>query len=344
MSDWLIYGANGYTGELVARLAVARGERPVLAGRNAAAVGALAAELGLEHRVADLRDPVAVAALLQGVRAIAHCAGPFTETSAAIVAACLSHGVHYLDITGEIEVFDAVFAQHHAAVAAGVVLLPGAGFDVVPTDCLAARLHAALPTATTLELAFRVGGGPSRGTALTGLNGMAGGNRVRRDGKLVATPTGTPRRTVPLPSGDREVGSIRWGDLVTAYRSTGIPNITTYMALPAGGRGASVSSLLSFGPLRSLASWVVRSRMTGPDAPLRARTTSEVWGEVTDAAGGVATATLTGPNPYDLTADSVVRAVRRVLDGDAEPGAHTPSSAFGSGYVETLDGVVVTGG
>jgi saccharopine dehydrogenase (NAD+, L-lysine-forming) len=342
MSDWLIYGANGYTGELVARLAVARGERPILAGRNRSAVAALAGELGLDHRVADLRDPVAVAAMLDGVRAIAHCAGPFSDTSDPVVRACLAHGVHYVDITGEIDVFDAVFARHDEAVAAGVVLLPGAGFDVVPTDCLAARLHAELPTATSLELAIRVGGGPSRGTALTGLNGLADGNRIRRDGVLISSPQGHPRRRVPLPSGERAVGAIRWGDLATAYRSTGIPNITTYMALPGGGRGAGLSSVLTLGPLRSLAARVVRSRMTGPDPALRARTTCEVWGEVRDAAGANATASLVGPNAYDLTADSVVRATRLLLDGVAAPGAHTPSSAFGADYVGTLDGVRVT--
>ena len=124
---WMIYGANGYTGELVARLAVARGERPVLAGRNAAAVGAL----------------------LEEVDAVAHCAGPFVWTAKPMVDACLATGTHYVDVTGEPDVFEAVLARDAEAAAAGITLLTGGGFDVVPTDCLAGLLAAELPDATS---------------------------------------------------------------------------------------------------------------------------------------------------------------------------------------------------
>jgi short subunit dehydrogenase-like uncharacterized protein len=149
VSEWMIYGANGYTGRLIARLAVQRGERPILAGRDAAAVGALAAELDLPHRAVSLHDAAGLREALSGVAVVAHCAGPFDLTAAPMVEACLATGTHYVDITGEIGVFEAVFARDDDARAAGVVLLPGAGFDVVPTDCLAAMLHAALPTATS---------------------------------------------------------------------------------------------------------------------------------------------------------------------------------------------------
>jgi short subunit dehydrogenase-like uncharacterized protein len=285
-SDWLIYGANGYTGELVSRLAVTRGHRPILAGRNATEIRALADELGLEHRVGALSE---LPALISGVRAVAHCAGPFQATSAAMVSACLAAGVNYIDVTGEIEVFEQVFARDLDAKSAGVVLLPGAGFDVAPTDCLAASLAAVVPSATSLELAFQSGGGLSRGTALTSLDGMASGGRLRRNGELVSAPSGSPRRRVPFPSGEREVAAIRWGDLVTAHRSTGIPNITTYTVLPGGGRGAGISSLMAWSPLRSLAASVVRSRVTGPSAARRAKTRCEVWGSVADDAGKSAT-------------------------------------------------------
>jgi short subunit dehydrogenase-like uncharacterized protein len=344
MPEWMIYGANGYTGELVARLAVARGLRPVLAGRGAAAVRALADELGLDHVVVALDDPAALRSALSAVRLVAHCAGPFAVTSAPMVDACLATGTHYLDVTGEIEVFESIFGRHDEAVAADVVLVPGAGFDVVPTDCLAARLAAALPGASSLELAFRAGGGLSRGTARTALSGMAAGGRVRRNGVLVPSPTGLPRRRAPFPSGERVVGSIRWGDLVTAFRSTGIPNITVYTELPMKGRGAALTSVLRSAPLLGLARRVVSARVTGPDADRRARSRSEVWGEVRDAAGQTRSGTLTGPNAYDLTADSVVRAVGEMNDARTcpAPGAHTPSMAFGAGFAAALEGVRVS--
>jgi len=344
MPEWMIYGANGYTGELVARRAVERGQRPVLAGRSAAAVRALADELGLDHVVVALDDPAALRSALSAVRLVAHCAGPFVVTSAPMVDACLATGTHYLDVTGEIEVFESIFGRHDEAVAAGVVVVPGAGFDVVPTDCLAARLVAALPGASSLELAFRAGGGLSRGTARTALSGMADGGRVRRSGVLVPTPVGSPRRRVRFPSGERAVGSIRWGDLVTAFRSTGIPNITVYTELPMKGRGAALTGVLRSAPLLGLARRVVNARVTGPDADRRARSRSEVWGEVRDAAGHTRSGTLTGPNAYDLTADSVVRAVGELNGARTRPapGAYTPSMAFGADFAATLEGVRVS--
>jgi len=346
---WMIYGANGYTGRLVAALAAASGHRPVLAGRDGAAVGALAAELGLDHLAVDLTDSSGLRAALADVDAVAHCAGPFVATSAPMVDACLATGTHYLDVTGEPPVFEAVLSRSAEAAAAGVVLLPGAGFDVVPTDCLAGLLAAALPGATSLELAFRAPGGASRGTATTGLAITAAGGFRRVDGRLRPTPFGRPRRSVPFPSRTREVGAITWGDVVTAYHSTGIPNITVYAPVPLKGpaqraTAAVVQRLLRYGPARAVAAGMVRRRVTGPSPQTRAATGVEVWGEVRDGAGHSRSATLTGPNGYDLTADAVVRAVGYVLTGvgpggPIAPGAHTPATALGPDFVRELDGI-----
>ena len=348
---WMIYGANGYTGRLVAKLAAARGERPVLAGRNAEAVARLATELGLPHVAVDLNDARALRSALEGIDAVAHCAGPFSATWAAMVDACLAARAHYLDVTGEVVVFEGVAGRHAEAEAAGVVLLPGAGFDVVPTDCLANLLVAALPDAVALELAFIVGGGSSRGTAMTGVGVTAAGGLRRVGGKLVPTPFGSPRRAVPFPSGTRSLGAMTWGDLATAYQSTGIGDITVYGPVPVNGPAtravsAVVQQALRFGPVRSLATQVIRRLVSGPDDATRATTDCEVWGEVRNAAGQVRSATLTGPNPYDLTADAVVRAIRYVMAGTGPagpiaPGAHTPATALGADFVRELDGVRV---
>jgi len=339
---WLIYGANGYTGELVARRALATGERPVLAGRAGPSIEALAGDLGLEPRVVALSDGDALRAALSGVDVVAHCAGPFAATARPMVDACLATGTHYLDVTGEVEVFEEIYGRHDEAVAAGVVLLPGGGFDVVPTDCIAARLAAALPGATALDLAFVLRGGrASRGTLRSALDGMSRGGLRRVDGRLVPAPPGRPTRTVEFPTGAAGVAAIRWGDLASAYRSTGIPNITTYARLAPSGLmragGAPLGRLMALGPARRAAAALVDRMPAGADAASRARSRCEVWGEVRDAAGDAVSAALTGPDPYDLTADAVVRAVGRLAE--VPPGAHTPATAFGPEFVETLDGV-----
>jgi saccharopine dehydrogenase (NAD+, L-lysine-forming) len=333
---WMIYGANGYTGELVARLAVARGEYPVLAGRNAAAVGALATELRLDAKIFDLANTAALHEALDQVDAVAHCAGPFVRTARPMVDACVATRTNYVDVTGEPEVFEAVLARGDEAATAGVTLLTGGGYDVVPTDCLAALLAAELPDATALEIAFRAGGGMSRGTALTGLSMVAGGALRRVDGKLVHGPLGQPAREVQFPSGTRTVGAVTWGDVVTAYHSTGIGNITVYSPLP---KATVATRLLRLGPLRAVAARGIRRRPPGPPAHVRAATKVEVVAEVRSPSGfrrGV----LTGPNAYDITADAVVREIP--LLAAAPPGAHTPATALGPDFIRTLSGVTLT--
>ncbi len=237
MSNYLIYGANGYTGALTARLAVERGHRPVLAGRNRESVSELAGQLNLEYRAFGLDDPAALDAGLRGVVTVLHCAGPFSHTWKAMSDACLRTKVHYLDITGEVLVFESLAARDAEAKAAGVMLMPGVGFDVVPSDCLAAHLKRRLPTATHLTLGFSGSGRFSRGTATTMAENMHRGGLVRRDGVLAKVPAAWKSRVIDFGAGPVSAMTIPWGDVSTAYHSTGIPNIEVYMSAPPGCSG-----------------------------------------------------------------------------------------------------------
>ncbi len=189
-ATFVVYGANGYTGELIARESVRRGLRPVLAGRNRDAVTKLAAELGCGSIVIGLDDVTALTQVLRGVRAVLHCAGPFSATAAPMLQACLAARTHYLDITGEIPVFEAAHDLDAAAREAGCVLCPGVGFDVVPTDCVAAELKAQLPDATYLALGFDSRMATSRGTAKTTIEGLAAGGYIRSSGRLTKVAHG----------------------------------------------------------------------------------------------------------------------------------------------------------
>jgi len=342
----LLYGANGYTGELCAREAVARGLRPVLAGRRAEAVQPLAAELGLAARAVPLDDGAALRAALDGVASVLHCAGPFSLTSRPMVDACLERGVHYLDITGEIEVFEAVFRREREAVARGVALLPGAGFDVVPSDGLAARLHEALPEATRLELAFAsVGGSWSRGTLVTMLEGARKGSCVRRGGRYVPIRPASLVRTVEFePGKPRTAVAIPWGDQATAFRTTGIPDITTWAGVGRSQLRAMrwlgrLRPLLAIGPLRRALQAQVRKRVSGPDEATREKARSLLWGRVEAPDGTAIEARLSAPEGYRLTAIAAVECARRVAAGELAPGAWTPSLAFGARFVDTLPDV-----
>jgi short subunit dehydrogenase-like uncharacterized protein len=334
----LLYGANGYTGRLIVDECLRRGLRPILAGRRADALRALAEPHGLAVRAFDLDGPIP----LEGVRVVLHAAGPFIRTSAPMVEACLAQGVHYLDITGEIAVFEACRRRHEAAQRAGVVLLPGVGFDVVPTDCLAARLAATVPDATLLELAFGGGGGVSRGTLKTMLLGGTGG-AVRRDGRIVRVPSRWKQQRIPFRDRPRDAVTIPWGDVSTAHWSTGVPDIHTYLALPRRAqRGLGLQSLASTllrlpvaGPLVER---LIDARVDGPDATVRASARMQVWGRVTAADGRRREGTAVTPEGYAFTALAAVECARRVLEAPPAAGYHTPSTAFGAGFLESLPG------
>jgi len=342
--SWMIYGANGYTGELAAREAVRKGLTPILAGRNAEAVGRLASELGLQSRAFSLGDPQGTAAELYGVKAVLHCAGPFLHTSAPMVAACLATGAHYLDITGEIPVFEKILSQGEAARRAGVALLPGVGFDVVPSDCLAARLARALPGATELALAFyNEGGGISRGTLKTMIESLPHAGAIRKNGRIVPVPAAWDAREIDFggQAGRRWTTTIPWGDVSTAFHSTGIPNIRVYSETPAlMKRLAPLLPLAGWGPVKRLAQKWVDRKVTGPSEEMRETARVHLWGEAKDAAGRKVTSTIETPEGYRFTAISAVESVIRVLAGRVQPGAWTPSKAFGADFVTELPGVV----
>ena len=344
-TTWLLYGANGYTGELLARLAAERGERPVLAGRNGPAVRRLAEELGLEHRVISLADRARVDAALADIDVVMHCAGPFSATSAPMVDACLRTGVHYADLTGEIAVFEAVYGRHTEARAAGVALVPGVGFDVVPTDHLLVRLQDELPDAVAADVALVSRGGFSAGTLRTVVEGMRAGGQVRRDGELVGVPTGHRSRRLRYGTTDVRVTSVPLGDVASGYRATGIPTITNFTNVPAGRLVAAFDGVtrraLRIDPLHRSVDRTI-ARLDGPSPERRARTRSDLWAELRTADGRSVAGAIQVPNTYDFTAHSALAAVRRLLRGDLRPGAWTPSQAFGADFLLTIPDIEVT--
>jgi short subunit dehydrogenase-like uncharacterized protein len=345
MPNYLIYGANGYTGALTARHAAARGHRPVVAGRSPEAVAALAKELGLEHRVFGLDDPPALDAGLRDVDAVLHCAGPFAHTAKAMADACLRTRTHYLDVTGEVAVFEGLAARDAEAKAAGVMLLPGVGFDVVPSDCLAAHLKRRLPSATRLVLGLRMLSRVSRGTATTMAENLHRGGLVRRGGALTPVPGAWKSRLIDFGTGPVKAITIPWGDVSTAYHSTGIPDIEVYMAAPLGLRvAARLSRYLGWAlgsrPVQGFVKKRIRAGSPGPTEAERQRGKSFLWGEVSDDAGRRAVSLLRGPEGYELTAVAALAVVERVLAGDTPAGFQTPSRAYGPDFVLGIPGVV----
>ncbi len=339
----MIYGANGYTGELIAREAVRRGLKPVLAARSADKLGPIARELGLEARAFGLDTSDAVANGLRGIGLVLHCAGPFSATARPMMEGCIKARAHYLDITGEIAVFELAQELGARAKAAGVVLCPGVGFDVIPTDCVAASLKAALPDATHLALGFDSRSGFSPGTAKTSVEGLAQGGKVRRDGKLVSTPLAYKVRKIDFGNGEKLAMTIPWGDVSTAYHSTGIPNIEVFIPGSPGmiknaQRANYIRPLLGLGFVQTLIKNRIGKSVKGPDEATRDKLTTHVWGEATNARGETRTARIKTANGYALTVTGSLAVVDHVLKTAPAGGAYTPSKLVGADLVTTLPG------
>ena len=342
--DFLLYGANGYTGRLISRYAREYNLRPLLAGRNAAALQSLSAETGFEYRVLDLNDTDGLQHTIKTFPVVVHAAGPFDVTAKPMVEACIATNSHYLDINGDTNVFEMIKQFDKSAISNNTMLLPGAGFDVVPTDCTAALLKQSLPDATTLQLAFvTTGGGLSHGTAKTMINNLGSGGARRKDGKIIRVPLGEHALNIRINDNDYFVMSIPWGDVSTAYFTTGIPNIETFTGVPKNAyrllkmQGA-FNWLLKKEFVRNRFRAALAKRPAGPDDAARKSARAFIWGRVTNDKGESRMVTSAGPEGYTLTAHSTLIMVQKVLSGNFKPGYQTPASAYGHEFVSEVPG------
>jgi short subunit dehydrogenase-like uncharacterized protein len=345
MKTFLIYGSYGYTGQLIIERAVKEGMRPVLAGRNESKLRAQAEKYNLEYRAFSLDETTKLDSALHEVEAVLHCAGPFVLTFRQMAEACLRTKKHYVDISGEIEGFEALAEMNDAAKQANIMLMPGGGFDVVPSDCLAAYLHQRLPTATHFRLFLRgVGGGVSRGTARSGVENMHRQGRIRKDGKIVQVPPAWQVLEQDFGRGPVKVVSVGWGDVSTAYYSTGVPNIETYFAFPPVAiqflkLARAVGPLVYSRPVRNLLKWLIGYLIPpGPSRKQNETGFSLMVGELRDAHQAVR-AKLRTPEGYRCTALTTVEIMKRILQGGFKPGFQTPSLVYGSEFIRQFDGV-----
>ncbi|ANU24511.1 saccharopine dehydrogenase family protein [Planococcus donghaensis] len=341
MKKWMIYGANGYTGELIAREAVKRGFSPILAGRSADKIRPLAEELSLAFQAFPLDGQAANS--LKDIDLVLHCAGPFEQTSKPMIQACLQAQTHYLDITGEISVFEYTHSQHMYAVEKDIILCSGVGFDVIPTDCTALKLKEELPDAIELSLGFDSDSGVSPGTFKTMIQGLGSSSMHRKNGVLEPVALGSQHRTIDFGRGSRSAMGIPWGDVSTAFYTTGIPNISTW--IPMSKSKVQSARLMKVASPLFASDWVkeklqkqVEQRVKGPNDEFRANTPAYIWGEARNAEGVVKVVRIQTANVYDLTVYGALDIVQRLLKEKIDGGYYTPAGLFGSSLVEKLPG------
>jgi short subunit dehydrogenase-like uncharacterized protein len=362
-SNLLVYGVTGYVGGLVSRAAAAAGLPHLAAGRDLERVIAHADPLLLPARTFSLSDPAKVGRALGDVAVVLNAAAPFAETAPPLAEACLRAGAHYLDLADGVPELEAIRRLDARAREAGIMLLPGVGVGVLPTDALAARLKRRLPSAVRLRLALETVGGMSRGSSRTLFRDLRHGVGVkRRGGELVPVRAGEERLVLDLGGGRRVAVTDPWrGDLASAWWSSVYPEIDVYAVHPAWLRWLSsprwllpsalaspARALLATRAGQALVRRAIALRPAGPGEPEIAAGLTRIWAQAEDAAGQRVTARLRGPERHLFAARTALWAAQRVLAGRLRVGFQTPTTAYGPDLidrlVEEVDGVTVSWG
>lgn len=356
----MLFGATGYTGELTAHALVARGLRPVLAGRSPERLAALARRLGdLQTATADVVRPASVRALVGAGDVLISTVGPFLRYGEAAVQAAVDAGAHYLDSTGEAPFIRAVFERHGpAAGRAGCGLLTAFGYDWVPGNLAGAlALRDAGPRARRVDIGYFVSGPTSGGSASGG--SASGGTRASAAGillepsfawrghRLVTEPSGRRIRDFDMDGQRRPGLSVGGSEHIALPRQhPELAEVGVYLgwfgpatrAVQGASYALSTAARLS-GVRRGLqitASRLLPGSTGGPDAASRARTRSTVVADTTDGGGNrLAQARLEGLNAYDFTANVLAWAAERAAAGELRgTGALGPVDGFGLDELE----------
>ncbi len=334
---WILYGVNGYTGVLLAEEAIKKKLHPIIAGRSKEKVAPIAGRLDLDHLIFDLHDDAKLIEIFKDCDLILNAAGPFMHTSRNIVKACLKTRTHYLDITGEIPIFEENFTLNQQAIDSEIAIISGVGFDVVPTDCIARYTSKKIDDPTQLEIGVAGLTTFSRGTLKTVVESLPSGILMRREGKLEKRDGGPFRDKIRFYDKERPVVPVSWGDLATSYRTTRIPNITVYMP-PSKELAHILKTPKNDGGnhhkgsgQENLVRWIERN-VYGPDEEARLKGAAHVWASVSNKAGDQAETWLETIEPYRFTYMSGIKAVERVLKSELK-GTLTPSLAFGEDFI-----------
>jgi short subunit dehydrogenase-like uncharacterized protein len=335
--SWLLYGAYGYTGTLIAQQAKDRGHNPILAGRSADKLIPLAEKLDLDYMIFDLKDEDNVLRVVKEFDLVFHAAGPYKYTSGPMLKACLKGKTNYLDITGEIPILEQNFTYDSQAKKNGIVIISGVGFDVVSTDCLAKYVSNKVSNPTSLEIGINSISNLSPGTLKTMFEYNRMGQMVRRNGKLVPLEK-EYKREVKFIDKEIEVRPVTWGDLSTAYRTTGIPNITVYFPIPSKFpnvlqlSGVSAEELGSNKKAKKKVQDWIEENVHGPDELTRHTNRSYIWASVSNDDGKTEQVWLETMESYRFTAISAVLSIEKVFELQPK-GALTPALAFGADFV-----------
>lgn len=343
----VLFGATGYTGRLTAQALAARGLRPVLAGRHADALAALAADLGgTEVAVADVGRPRTVRALVDAGDVLISTVGPFARYGAPAISAAVDAGAHYLDSTGEAPFIRQVFTDYGPR-ARSSALLTAFGYDFVPGNLAGALALAQAPSAVRVDIGYFMAGVADAGGMSSGTRASAAGillarHHALRSGRIVTEPSARHVRTFDVAGRPKVAASVGATEPYALPRiAPQLTDVAVYLGwfgpatrpLQVLSMGASVLRQVpgAAGLVAAAVRPFTRGTGSGPGAEVRALRRSRVVAVCSDAAGEpLAQVLVEGVDGYDLTARMLAWGAERLAAGAVSgTGALGPVDAFG---------------
>ena len=331
----VLYGANGYTAKLFAKYLIEKGIQPILAGRSKK-VEKVGMELNSPIRIFTIDD---AAQYLEDVDVLVNFAGSFSITQDKLIEACLQSKTHYLDIAGEFDEIENAHKYDIQARQAGIVVLPAAGFGVVPTDVAAKIACNQIENPTHLSIAFATVGGVSRGTLKTVLKDVQKSGQILIDGQYqTAKPAQSEIKVSVLGKAFKAVYNPWRADLYTAKLSTGVKNIETYSEFP----GFVVSMMKGrLNWLRSLILNRLINFLPEGSTPKQLETGSTyVKAIAKNEKGEKGIVELKGAEAYLFTAQTVHKMIELITNQNDKVGFLTPSM-LGTDWLEELETVTL---
>lgn len=334
----LLYGANGYSAQLIIEELLSKNILPVVAGRTHNKIKSAATKFGCEFKIFDLDDFETICNEIVNFKVVLNCAGPFQFTAEKLIKACIKEKVNYIDITGEIPVIEYAWSKNDEAKKAGICIIPSVGFDVIPTDCLSVITARKIKNPQSLEILLQNENVKiSRGTLITTIEMMCNSGKLRKEGKIIDSPIG--EKVFVKDIGEKKYYgiSIPWGDVASAYYSTGIKNITVYLGVNRIIYSLrkvllQLIKLLRVNLIKSGIIRIIKLLVTGPDEKKRKKVKSYIITSVKNEIESCTDINLVTEG-YTLTKIGAATAVERILQGIDKKGTLTPAMAFGYDFV-----------
>lgn len=337
----LLYGATGFSGRMIAERLHQGGHDIVLAGRDARRLSVLAETFGAPYRIFDLGDPQRIEHGLADIHVVLNAAGPFLRTASVMIDACIRTRTHYVDIAGEWPVFASAVSRGRVAAAGGTMLMPGAGFSIVASDCLLAHAAAQVSDATLLRVAVSQPAVMSRGT-LRSMSAMTSRTvMVRRDGTLRPIPVGQLERSFDFGEGLRTGVAVSLPDVVTGQHTTGVASIEAYAEAAWSSRilyqgGAIAASILNDDVVQQSLELLSAFWPAAPSPAVRQQAGHVIVAETVDRWRRTRQFRLRTLDGYTVTAMTSGAIIERILGDDLIPGFQTPADLYGADLIAGL--------